>query len=151
MSQVDPKPKLVTLCVKLAKIGVKVVRHGQYVTFQLAQDRISTAVVGGNPGTVLPTIARAPPLVQTHTRAAVSRDELDTGVFQRVLDLGDGLNGPSDRAVAAFHALYGGQVDIGLLGKLARGPAQERPRRANLIRGQHALISIKLLQNCGKR
>ena len=32
-----PKPKLVTLCVKLIKIGAKVVRHGRYVTFQLAE------------------------------------------------------------------------------------------------------------------
>ena len=101
MSQVDPKSKLVTLCVKLAKIGVK--------------------------------DARAPPLAQTRTGAAVSRDELDTRVFQRVLDLGEDLNGPSDRAIAAFHALYGGQVNIGLFGKLDRGPAQERMRRANLI------------------
>ncbi len=36
-SQPDPKPKLVTLCVKLVKIGAKVVRHGRYVTFQLAE------------------------------------------------------------------------------------------------------------------
>ncbi len=37
MSQVDPKPKLVTLCVKLVKIGAKVVRHGRYATFQMAE------------------------------------------------------------------------------------------------------------------
>ncbi len=37
MSQVDPKAKLVTLCVKLVKIGTKVVRRGRYVTFQLAE------------------------------------------------------------------------------------------------------------------
>ncbi len=86
-----------------------------------------------------------PPFVQTHTRAAVLRSELHTGVFQRALDLGEGLDGPADRAIAAFHALYGGRVDIGLLGKLARGPAQERARRADLIRGQHALNSIKSL------
>jgi hypothetical protein len=33
----DPKPKLVTLCVKLVKIGAKVVRHGRYATFQMAE------------------------------------------------------------------------------------------------------------------
>ncbi len=33
----DPKSKLVTLCVKLVKIGAKVVSHGRYVTFQLAE------------------------------------------------------------------------------------------------------------------
>jgi hypothetical protein len=33
----DPMPKLVTLCVKLVKIGAKVVHHGRYVTFQLAE------------------------------------------------------------------------------------------------------------------
>ncbi len=32
-----PKPKLVTLCVTLIKIGAKVVRQGRYVTFQLAE------------------------------------------------------------------------------------------------------------------
>ncbi len=58
-------------------------------------------------------------IVQTDTRAAVLRGELDTRVFQHVLDLGEDLNGPSDRAIAAFHALYGGNVDTRLLGKLA--------------------------------
>jgi hypothetical protein len=28
---------LVTLCVKLVKIGAKVVRHGRYATFQMAE------------------------------------------------------------------------------------------------------------------
>ncbi len=70
-------------------------------------------------------------MVQTDTRAAVLRGELDTGVFQRALDLGEGLNGPSDWAVVAFHALHGGQVDTGPLGKLAPGPTQERARRAS--------------------
>ena len=98
---------------------------------------------------VLPAIPGPPRFLQTHTRAAVLRRELDTRVFQRALDFGEGLNSPSDRAIAAFHALYGGNVDIGLLGKLVRGPAQERARRANLIRGQHALNSIKLPQRCG--
>ena len=37
MSRHDPKPKLVTLRVKLVKIGAKVVSHGRYVTFQLAE------------------------------------------------------------------------------------------------------------------
>ncbi len=37
MSANDPKPKLVTLCVKLIKVGAKVVRHGRYVTFQMAE------------------------------------------------------------------------------------------------------------------
>ncbi len=36
-SAVNPKPKSVTLCVKLVKIGAKVVRHGRSVTFQLAE------------------------------------------------------------------------------------------------------------------
>ncbi|MEE8500214.1 MAG: hypothetical protein V3S27_06540, partial [Kiloniellales bacterium] len=36
-SPFDPKPKLVTLCVKLVKIGAKVVRHGRYATFQMAE------------------------------------------------------------------------------------------------------------------
>ncbi len=35
--EIDPERKLVTLCVKLIKIGAKVVRHGRYVTFQLAE------------------------------------------------------------------------------------------------------------------
>ncbi len=98
-------------------------------------------------GVTLQLITNPRPIVQTDTRAAVLRGELDTRVFQRVLDLDEGLNGPSDRAIAAFHALYGGNVDIGLLGKLVRGPAQERARRANLVRGQHALNSINLLQH----
>ncbi len=91
-----------------------------------------------------------PPFLQTHTRAAVLRGELDTGVFQRALDLGEGLDGPADRAVAAFHALHGSDVDTGPLGKLARGPTQERARRANLVRSQHAPKSINLLQACGR-
>jgi hypothetical protein len=33
----DPKPKLVTLCVKPIKTGAKVVRHGRYNAFQLAE------------------------------------------------------------------------------------------------------------------
>ena len=37
----DPKRKLVTLCVKLVKIGAKVVRHGRYITFQMAEVAIS--------------------------------------------------------------------------------------------------------------
>jgi hypothetical protein len=36
LHSLDPQRKLVTLCVKLVKIGAKVVRHGRYVTFQLA-------------------------------------------------------------------------------------------------------------------
>ncbi len=94
---------------------------------------------------VLPTIALPPPFVQADTRAAVLRRELDTRVFQHALNFGEGLDSPSDRAIGAFHALYGGNVAAGLLGKLARGPAQERARRANLIRDQHALNSINLL------
>jgi len=95
-------------------------------------------------------IADPPPFVQTHTRATVLRGELDTGVFQRALNLGEGLDRPSNRAVAAFHALHGGDVDTGLLGKLARGQMQERTRRPNLARSQHASKSINLLQSCGK-
>ena len=33
----DPKRKLLTLREKLIKIGAKIVRHGRYVTFQLAE------------------------------------------------------------------------------------------------------------------
>ncbi len=36
----DPKPKLVTLCVKLIKIGAKIDRHGRYVTIQPAEVEI---------------------------------------------------------------------------------------------------------------
>ncbi len=71
-------------------------------------------------------IADPPPFVQMHTRFAVLLGELDTGAFQRALDLGQGLDHPADRAFAAFHALHGGDVDTGPLGKLARGPTQER-------------------------
>ena len=39
-ADLDPKPKLVTLCVKLVKIGAKVVRHGRYATFQMADDAV---------------------------------------------------------------------------------------------------------------
>ncbi len=99
---------------------------------------------------ILGLIADPPPFVQTYTRAAVSRGELDTGVFQRVLDLGEGLDDPSDRAIAAFHALYGCTVDTGPLAGLARGPAQGDTLRADLVRGQHVINSIKLLQNYGK-
>jgi hypothetical protein len=35
---------LVTLCVKLIKIGAKVVRHGRYITFQLAEIAIPRAL-----------------------------------------------------------------------------------------------------------
>ena len=41
MSQVDPQPKLVTLCVKLIQIGAKVVRYGRYVAPQLAEVAVS--------------------------------------------------------------------------------------------------------------
>ena len=37
LHSLDPKPKLGTLCVMLVKIGAKVVRHGRYITFQLAE------------------------------------------------------------------------------------------------------------------
>ncbi len=80
-------------------------------------------------GVILQLITDPRPIVQTDTRAAVLRGELDTRVFQRVLDLGEGLNGPSDRAIAAFHALYGGNVNTGLLGKLARTSAGARAPR----------------------
>ncbi len=43
-SGVDPKPKLATLQEKLIKIGTKVVRHGRYITFQLAEVAISRAL-----------------------------------------------------------------------------------------------------------
>ncbi len=33
----DPEVKSVTLCVKLIKIGAKVVSHERYVTFQMAE------------------------------------------------------------------------------------------------------------------
>ncbi len=97
----------------------------------------------------LPTIARRPRYGQADTRAAVLRGEFDTGVFQRILNFGEGLDSPSDRAVAPFQALHGGQVDTGPLSKLARGPTQESARRANLSRIQHTLNFIKLLQHCG--
>ncbi len=99
----------------------------------------------------LQLITEPQPIVQTDTRAAVLRGERDTRVFQRVLDFGEGLNGPSDRAIAAFHALYGGNVDTGILGRLARGPVHERARRTNLVRSQHAPKSNNLLQNCGRK
>jgi hypothetical protein len=35
---------LVTLCVKLVKIGAKVVRNGRYITFQLAEVAESRAL-----------------------------------------------------------------------------------------------------------
>ncbi len=59
MSQVDPKPKLVTLCVKLVKIGAKVVSHGRYLTFQMAEIAVSRQMFGQ----ILSLIAllRAPP------------------------------------------------------------------------------------------
>ncbi len=37
MSGFDPKRTLLTLREKLIKIGTKVVRHGRYITFQLAE------------------------------------------------------------------------------------------------------------------
>ena len=37
MSAYDPKRTLLTLREKLIKIGAKVVRHGRYITFQLAE------------------------------------------------------------------------------------------------------------------
>ena len=82
---------------------------------QLAGHRLPGAILG---------LFVGPPPIQTHTRAAVLRGELDTGLFQRTLDLGEGLDGPADRAIAVFHALHGGDVDTGPLGKLARGPTQ---------------------------
>ena len=96
---------------------------------------------------ILRLIADPPPIVKTHTRAAVSCGELDTRVFQRVLNLGEGLNSPCDRAIAAFHALHGDHVNAGPLGADQRRSA----RRANLVRGQRALNSIKLLQVCCKK
>ncbi len=36
-SAADPKRKLLTLPEKLIKIGANVVRHGRYITFQLAE------------------------------------------------------------------------------------------------------------------
>ena len=36
-SEFDPLRKLMTLREKLVKIGAKIVRHGRYVTFQLAE------------------------------------------------------------------------------------------------------------------
>ena len=74
----------------------------------------------------LQLIADPPPIVKTHTRAAVLQGELDTRIFQRALDLGESLNSPCDRAIAAFHALYGGNVDTGHFGMVARRPTQER-------------------------
>ncbi len=82
---------------------------------------------------VLPSIPGPRRFLQTDARAAVLRRELDTGVFQGALDLGEGLDSPSDWAAAAFHALHCGLVDAGPPGKLARGPVQERARRANLV------------------
>ena len=57
----DPKPKLVTLCVKLIKIGARAVRHGRYITFQMA----AVAVSRGMFGQILARIARlrAPPVL----------------------------------------------------------------------------------------
>ena len=59
MSANDPKRKLVTLRVKLVKIGAKVVHHGRYVTFHLAE----VAVSRGPLAQILGLIAdlRAPP------------------------------------------------------------------------------------------
>jgi hypothetical protein len=37
MAAPDPLRKLMTLREKLIKIGAKIVRHGRYVTFQLAE------------------------------------------------------------------------------------------------------------------
>ncbi len=42
----DPLRKLVTLFVKLVKIGAKVVRHGRYVTFQLAEVAVPRELFG---------------------------------------------------------------------------------------------------------
>lgn len=69
---------------------------------------------------ILGPIADSPPIVKTDNRAAVSRGELDTHVFQRVMDLGEGLNSPCDRAIATFNALHGDHLDTGLFGKLPR-------------------------------
>ncbi len=88
--------------------------------------------------------------VQTHTRTAVSRGELDTRVFRRALNLGQGLDRPSDRAIAAFHAPHGGDVDIGPLWASSRVDQRRSARHANLVRGQHATKSINLLQRCSK-
>ena len=35
---------MTTLCEKLIKIGAKVVRHGRYITFQLAEVAVSCAL-----------------------------------------------------------------------------------------------------------
>ena len=80
--------------------------------------------------------------LNANCRATVLRDELDTRVFPLVLDFGEGLNGPSDRAIAAFFALNGGQVDTGLLGTLMRRPTPDRTQHANLFRSQHALAEF---------
>ena len=37
LHSLDPEQKLVSLGEKLTKIGAKVIRHGRYVTFQLAE------------------------------------------------------------------------------------------------------------------
>ena len=93
-------------------------------------------------GVVLPAIPGPPQFLQTHTWAAILRGEFDTHVFPLVLDFGEDLNGPSNRAIAGIPALYGGQVDTGLLGTLVRRPTSDRTQRANLFRSQHALAEF---------
>ncbi len=74
-----------------------------------------------------------PPVVQPHARVAVLRGELDTGVFQRVLDLAQAFDGSLDRAFTALHALHRRDVDAGPLRKLPSGPPQEAAGGANLL------------------
>ena len=71
------------------------------------------------------------------------------------MDLGEGLDGPSDWAIAAFHALFGGQVDIGLLGKLAgrvlrRPLVPPSPATGGAIWGLYASVSFPCLARRGK-
>ncbi len=57
MSQVDPKQKLVTLCVKLIKFSAKLVLHACSIIFQLAEvavpsrlwEEMLTAIAGLRP------------------------------------------------------------------------------------------------------
>ncbi len=50
---------LTTLREKLIKIGAKVVRHGRYITFQLAEVTVSRALLAQIPGLIADL--RAPP------------------------------------------------------------------------------------------
>ncbi len=65
MSQVDPKQKLVTLCVKLIKISAKLVLHACSIIFQLAE----VAVPGRLWEEMLTAIAGLRPVEQPSTQA----------------------------------------------------------------------------------